>query len=262
MQSSYSIIKKNCALDAEKKKISTEYISKEKKLEIEENFEEEIQKEVYSKEEIDSLITRYEEIGKRIIQDANNEKQGIILRGTMQAQNLEKEAYEKGYEEGLQNGYDDGYKKVYDENIDLAKAKSQEIIDKAEDVLRSANENYAEYLEDKKSDIVKLSLEIAKNILRKELSHEDSMNLLVEEAIKLSKGEENLIIKCNSLHVEELKAQVNRWKVSYLIKDEIFILKDDFIEPGNATIEKPNGKVIVGFDIGMEAIKKEILGQD
>ncbi|MBN1044511.1 MULTISPECIES: FliH/SctL family protein [Clostridium] len=259
MQSSYSIIKKNCALDAEKKKISTEYVSK--KIELDENFEE-VQEEVYSKEEVDALIAKYEEIGKRIIQDANNEKQGIILRGTMQAQNLEKEAYEKGYEEGLQNGYDDGYKKAYDENIDLAKAKSQEIIDKAEDVLRSANENYAKYLEDKKSDILKLSLEIAKNILRKELGHEDSMNLLVEEAIQLSKDEENLIIKCNSLHAEELKSQVNRWKISYSIKDEIFILNDDFIEPGNAIIEKPNGKVIVGFDIGMEAIKKEILGQD
>ncbi|WP_252238645.1 FliH/SctL family protein [Clostridium sp. VAP51] len=259
MQSSYSIIKKNCALDAEKKKISTEYVSK--KIELDENFEE-VQEEVYSKEEVDALIAKYEEIGKRIIQDANNEKQGIILRGTMQAQNLEKEAYEKGYEEGLQNGYDDGYKKAYDENIDLAKAKSQEIIDKAEDVLRSANENYAKYLEDKKSDILKLSLEIAKNILRKELGHEDSMNLLVEEAIQLSKDEENLIIKCNSFHAKELKSQVNRWKISYSIKDEIFILNDDFIEPGNAIIEKPNGKVIVGFDIGMEAIKKEILGQD
>ncbi|NFR86862.1 MULTISPECIES: FliH/SctL family protein [unclassified Clostridium] len=259
MQSSYSIIKKNCALDAEKKKISTEYVSK--KIELDENFEE-VQEEVYSKEEVDALIAKYEEIGKRIIQDANNEKQGIILRGTMQAQNLEKEAYEKGYEEGLQNGYDDGYKKAYDENIDLAKAKSQEIIDKAEDVLRSANENYAKYLEDKKSDILKLSLEIAKNILRKELGHEDSMNLLVEEAIQLSKDEENLIIKCNSFHAEELKSQVNRWKISYSIKDEIFILNDDFIEPGNAIIKKPNGKVIVGFDIGMEAIKKEILGQD
>ncbi|MBZ9690599.1 FliH/SctL family protein [Clostridium sp. M14] len=259
MQSSYSIIKKNCALDAEKKKISTEYVSK--KIELDEN-QEEVQEEVYSKEEVDALIAKYEEIGKRIIQDANNEKQGIILRGTMQAQNLEKEAYEKGYEEGLQNGYDDGYKKAYDENIDLAKAKSQEIIDKAEDVLRSANENYAKYLEDKKSDILKLSLEIAKNILRKELGHEDSMNLLVEEAIQLSKDEENLIIKCNFLHAEELKSQVNRWKISYSIKDEIFILNDDFIEPGNAIIEKPNGKVIVGFDIGMETIKKEILGQD
>lgn len=259
MQSSYSIIKKNCALDAEKKKISTEYVSK--KIELDENLEE-VQEEVYSKEEVDALIAKYEEIGKRIIQDANNEKQGIILRGTMQAQNLEKEAYQKGYEEGLQNGYDDGYKKAYDENIDLAKAKSQEIIDKAEDVLRSANENYAKYLEDKKSDILKLSLEIAKNILRKELVHEDSMNLLVEEAIQLSKDEENLIIKCNSIHAEELKSQVNRWKISYSIKDEIFILNDDFIEPGNAIIEKPNGKVIVGFDIGMEAIKKEILGQD
>ncbi|AOR22927.1 FliH/SctL family protein [Clostridium taeniosporum] len=262
MQSSYSIIKKNCALDAEKKRISTEYVYRKNKTELDSEDDELIEEEVYSKEEVEALIEKYEEIGKRIIQDANNEKQAIILKGTMEAEKLEKEGYEKGYAEGLQNGYDDGYKKVYDENIDLAKAKAQEIVDKAENILKSANENYGKYMEEKKSDIIKLSLEIAKNILKKELSYEESMNSLVEEAIELSKGEENLIIKCNSIHIEELKSQVNRWKISYSIQDEIFVLNDDFMEPGNAVIEKPNGKVVVGLEIGMEAIRKEILGED
>lgn len=261
MQSSYSIIKKDCALDAEKKKISTEYTSKQKESEFEE-FEEEIKEEFYSKEEVESLIEKYEQMGKTIIQEANNKKEAIVLQSTINCEKLEKEAYEKGYEEGLKNGYDDGYKKAYDENIDLAKEKAKEIIDKAETILKTANYNYEKYLEEKKSDIIKLSLEIAKNILKKEFSYESSLNSMIEEAIELSRGEENLIIKCNSIHVEELKLQVDRWKISYSIKDKIFILNDDFMEPGNAVIEKPTGKVIVGLDIGMEEIKKEILGQD
>ncbi|MBW6408561.1 FliH/SctL family protein [Clostridium weizhouense] len=259
MQSSYSLIKKDCALDGDKKKISTHYVisKKEGLSELEEKQEE---KKYYSKEEVENLYKQYEEIGKRIIKDANNEKQGILLRATMQAQALEKEAYEKGYDEGIKNGYDDGYKKAFDENIDLAKEKAEEIINKAEKILDSANENYARYLEKKKIEVINLSLEIARTILKKEIEYEGSMNFLVEQAIELSKGEKNIIIKCNSIHADDLKAELEKWKISYSIKDEIFVLTDDFMEPGNAVLEKSSGKVIVGIDIGMESIRKEILG--
>ncbi|GAA0078707.1 FliH/SctL family protein [Clostridium sp. CTA-5] len=259
MQSSYSVIKKDCALDGDKRKISTNYVIP-KKQEIDELEEEKKEEQYYSKEEVENLYKQYEEIGKRIIKDANNEKEAILLRATMQAQTLEKEAYEKGYDEGIKNGYDDGYKKAFDENIDLAKEKAEEIIKRAEEILDSANENYVRYLEKKKIEVINLSLEIARTILKKEIEYKGSMNLLVEQAIELSKGEQNIIIKCNSIHVDDLKAEIEKWKISYSIKEEIFILTDDFMEPGNAILEKPSGKVIVGIDIGMESIRKEIFG--
>lgn len=258
MQSSYSVIKKDCALDGDKRKISTHYVVP-KKEELDE-LEEKQEEQYYSKEEVENLYKQYEEIGKRIIKDANSEKQGIILRATMQAQALEKEAYEKGYDEGIKNGYDDGYKKAFDENIDLAQEKAEKIIKKAEKILDSANENYARYLEKKKIEVINLSLEIARTILKKEIEYEGSMNLLVEQAIELSKGEKNIIIKCNSIHVDDLKAEIEKWKISYSIKEEIFVLADDFMEPGNAVLEKSSGKVIVGIDIGMDSIRKEIFG--
>jgi len=86
------------------------------------------------------------------------------------------------------------------------------------------------------------------------------MNSIIEEAFKISKGEDNVILKANSIHIEELKAEVERWKISYGIKNEIFIIADDFMDPGNAILEKPSGIVKVGVDIGMEQIRKAILG--
>ena len=173
----------------------------------------------------------------------------------MEANAAEKKAYEKGYEQGLQNGYDDGYKKAYDETIDVAKAEAADIVSKAELLLKSAHENYSKYLEAKKVDVVKLALEIAESIAQKALSNDDSMNLIIEEAFKISKGEDNVILKVNSIHVEELKSEVQRWKISYGIKNEIFIMADDFMEPGNAILEKPSGIIKVGVDIGMEQIR-------
>ena len=262
MQSSYNLIKKGAAKQGESKVISTEYNIKKAVFEVIDTEKEEKEEEEVKAPQIDpeELLKRYEDIGQRIIQDAKKEKQIIVLRAQMDANVAEKKAYEKGYEQGLQNGYDDGYKKAYDETIDAAKAEAAEIVSKAELLLRSAHDNYAEYLETKKADVLKLALEIAESIARKALGNEESMNQIVEEAFRISKGEDNVILRANSIHVEELKAQIDRWKISYGIKNEIFVISDDFMEPGNAILEKPSGIVKVGVDIGMEQIRKEILG--
>lgn len=261
MQSSYSLIKKASVKQGEHKVVSTKYISKKPVSEQSEKIEEEKDEEVIVKApQIDpeELLKRYEDIGERIIQDAKKEKQVILLRAQMDANVAEKKAYEKGYEQGIQNGYDDGYKKAYDETIDMAKAEASEIVNKAELLLKSAHENYCEYLDNKKVEVVKLALEIAESITKKALSNEESMNSIVEEAFKISKGEDNVILKANSIHIDELKSEVERWKISYGIKNEIFILNDDSMEPGNAILEKPSGIVKVGVDIGMEQIRKAL----
>ncbi|NSB91440.1 flagellar biosynthesis/type III secretory pathway protein FliH [Clostridium saccharobutylicum] len=127
-------------------------------------------------------------------------------------------------------------------------------------LLKSAHENYFRYLDDKKSEVIRLALEIAESIARKELSQAESMNSIIEEAFKISKGEDNVILRVNSIHAEELKSQSERWKISYGIKNDIFILTDDSMEPGNAILEKPSGMVNVGVDIGMKQIEKAIFG--
>ena len=254
MQSSYSLIKKDLAKQGENKIISTEYVMNKA---IFEEIEEEV---IVKAPEIDpeELLRRYEDIGQRIIQDAKKEKQIIDLRAQMDANVAEKKAYEKGYEQGLQNGYDDGYKEAYDKTIDKATAEAAEIVNKAELLLKSAHENYSKYLEVKKVEVVKLALEIAESIARKELSTNDSMNLIIEDAFRISKGEDNIILKANSIHAEGLKSEVEKWKISYGIKNEVFVLKDDSMEPGNAILEKPSGIVKVGVDIGMEQIRKAL----
>ncbi|WP_035284330.1 MULTISPECIES: FliH/SctL family protein [unclassified Clostridium] len=262
MQSSYnySLIKKGLSKQGESKVISTEYVStKPSAGEIEEGADED---NVIKAPQIDpeELLKRYEDIGHRIIQDAKKESQVIVLRAQMDANVSEKEAYEKGYAQGLENGYDDGYKKAYDETIEAARAEAAEIVNKAEQLLKSAHENYEKYLEDKKIEVIKLALEIAKSITKKELSKEESLNSIVEEAFKISKGEDNVILKVNSIHAEELKSRVEKWRVAYSIKNEIFVLEDNFMEPGNAILEKPSGIVKVGVEIGMEQIRKAILG--
>lgn len=259
MQSSYNIIKSNFTKESERKVISTEYTVKNF---IPEEIDSENEEIVPEKPQIDpeEVLKKYEDIGKRIIEDAQKEKEAITLKAQLNADKSEKEAYEKGYNQGIQNGYDDGYKKAYEETIENAKIEAKDIIDRAEKLLNSARENYSEYLEHKKIEVIKLALEIASSITKEKLSKEDSMNLLIEDAFKLSKGEESIILKANSFYYEELKDKAAKWKVEYSIKSDIFVLADDNIEKGNAILQKPSGIVKVGIDIGMEQIKKALLG--
>lgn len=268
MQSSYSLIKNGFAQAGGKKVITTEYVSKAQMAAMEEEKKKQLEEELLREEEevkapkIDpeELLRRYEEIGKRIIADAENEKKALLLRTQMEASNAEKNAYEKGYEQGIKNGYDDGYKKAYDETIENAQKQAEDIVGRAENLLRSAQSDYADYLDRKKNEVIKLALNIAESITRKSLSCDDSMNSIIEEAFKISKGEESIILRANSIHVEELKKNCERWKLSYAIKNEVFVIIDDSMEPGNAILEKPSGIVKVGVDIGMEQVKKAILG--
>lgn len=260
MQSSYNLIKKGFAKQGESKVISTQYINT--KPLSEEDSEEEIEEEVVKVPQVDpeELLKRYEDIGQRIIQDAKKEKQVVLLRAQVEINAAEKEAYEKGYAQGTENGYDDGYKKAYDETIDAAKVEAAEIVNKAELLLKSAHENYEKYLEAKKLEVIKLALEIAESIAKTALSKDESINSIIEEAFRISKGEENVILKVNSIHAEELKSHIENWKIAYSIKNEIFVLEDNFMEPGNAILEKPSGVVKVGVEIGMEQIRKALFG--
>ena len=267
MQSSYSLIKNGLATAGERKVITTEYVSKAQIAAMEEEKKRQIEEEKKREEEAkepkidpEELLKRYEEIGKRIIQDAENEKKALLLRVQMESSNAEKDAYEKGYEQGMKNGYDDGYKKAYDETIENAQKQAADIVEKAENLLRSAQSDYADYLERKRTEVIKLALNIAESITRKALSESNSLNDIIEDAFRISKGEESIILRANSIHIEELKKNCERWKLSYAIKNEIFVIADDSLEPGNAILEKPSGIVKVGVDIGMKQIEKAIFG--
>lgn len=265
MLSSCNIIKKPNNIKSEKIVISTEYEIKKEVIEDNpiENEEERLRKQeeaALTIEKAEALLEKYKEIGTKIIKEAKEAKEAMLNEAKEKIQVMEKETYEKAYEEGMNNGHEDGRNEAYEKYLPEAKAEAEELIENASALLKNARDDYEKYLEDKKNEIVELSISIAESILKKEILKEDAMNKLIEEGIELSKNEESIVIRCNSMYEAELKENISLWKTKYNIKDEIFVLIDKDMDPGNAAIEKKSGKVVVGYDIGMEKIKKAILG--
>lgn len=258
MHSSYNLIKENAVLSKDTKVIKTEFKMDIQAHELQDNNDQETPQGI-TYEEAQTFIKNYEKIGKNIIEDAKLQKNKIIIEATEKSAIIEREAYEKGYAQGMENGQEDGKKQAFDIVIPEATKKAEEMIARAESTLKSALADYAAYMESKKSEIIELSITIAQQILKREILNKSGLNSLVDEAIKLSKNSENIVVKCNSKHISDLQKEIPVWKSVNNIKGEIFILADDNMECGNAVIEKETGKIEVGIDIGLEKIKQAIL---
>lgn len=252
MQLSYNLIKEQSALKSDKKKIETNYVRETEETEDE-----------FSRISIEKEIKKnYESLGENIIKRSKMEAEKIIMDSRRAAVDIEKEAYEKGYSQGQKNGYEDGVKDGYNkglEQINLdTEAEVKTAIDKAERILELSNSEYKKYIKEKEEEIIKLAFEMAKIIADRELTEKDGLLPIIEKILNDSKGEENIIIRCNSEHIESIEEKIPYYKKAYAIKGEIFVLEDPLMEAGNAVVEKNTGKAVIGLDIGFERLDEAL----
>lgn len=210
-------------------------------------------------EEIEEQLHKAKDTCENMISNAQVESERIVQEAQNECEEIKKKAYEEGHNIGLRNGYEDGYKESYEDNIEKAKQESEEIINKANNILLQANEQFTDFLKGSKKDIISLSVSIAEKVLKEKFKDEESMNNILEATIKEYEIKENFVIRTNAIYIEKVNEQLNELKNQQLIKGESFILADDFIEPGNAIIETNKGRLIVGIDCVLEKVKEELL---
>ncbi len=246
--SNYESIGNSIVLEAKRKKDEIMYKALEESQAME--------REAYEKGYAQGKENGYED-GKKeaIVLEAKRKKDEIMYKALEESQAMEREAYEKGYAQGKENGYEDGKKEAIENILPQVERQAAETIKKADEILEGAKEDYIRYLESKKEDIIRLSIAIAEKVIRKKVTDEDGISEILEEGIRLSKGEENLVIKCNPKYVSSIKEHIPVWKASYSISGEIFVLPNEGVSLGNAIIEKASGKVEVGIDVSLKAIE-------
>ena len=252
MQLSYNLVKEESALNSNKKKIQTNYVRKSEERESE-----------FSRVSIENEIKKsYENLGESIMKKSKREAEKIVMDSRRAAVDIEKEAYEKGYHQGQENGYEDGFKEGYSKGLEQIKQDTETevkaAINKSEEILQLSNSEYKRYIKEKEEEIVKLAFEMAKVIAEKELTEKAGILPIIEKILMDAKGEENIIIRCNSEHVESIEEKKLYYKKAYAIKGEIFILEDPLMKAGNAIIEKNTGKAVIGLDIGFEKLEEAL----
>ena len=231
MQLSYNLIRKNQALSSNSKVISTEYV---KGFDIEDDKEDIICKQSGKTiEEIEDILSNYESIGNSIVLEAKRKKDEIMYKAIEESQAMErKKPMKKDMLKEKKMDMKMDKKEAIENILPQVERQAAETIKKADEILEGAKEDYIRYLESKKADIIRLSIAIAEKVIRKKVADEDGISEILEEGIRLSKGEENLVIKCNPRYVSSIKEHIPVWKASYSISGEIFVLPNEEVSLG------------------------------
>lgn len=210
-------------------------------------------------QEIELEIENAKKMHEEIMQNTELEKSNIIQRAVEEANDIKKQAYEEGHSQGLQNGYEDGYKEAYEENIQKAKLESERITQEATDMLLDSKQKVTDYMKNNRNQIIELSITIAEKVLKDKFKEVDSMNKIIDYAIREYETKENFVIKVSSIYLENINAQIDILKNEKFIKGEAFVIADDSVSQGNAIIETNKGRLIVGVDSVLEKVKEELL---
>ena len=228
-------------------------------------YVEHLHKDVCEKEDEadDDLLGNQQEelhqMKKDVIENANKEKEKILVEAMKRSEEIEKEAYEKGYNQGLENGHEDDYKEAYEKNIQKAEEEISHMKSQAQKFILSAQNEYDRYINENRENIMSLVLKISEQLTRAKLTEDDGLNNLIDEALEHAKDCKNIIIKCNENQKGSIEEQIELWKNKYSLKDKLFLLVDSSVTEGNVVIEKENGKSKVGIDAGFEKLRESLM---
>lgn len=256
MQSSFNVFKNTSVKHTGSKEIVTSAeISSAVKAEIEAN----------SRDHIES----YENLAKNILENARKQSEQMVARAYQEARSIEEAALSQAeqlrnnaYEEGFSQGQQEGFNKAYFDTIEKAKAEGEDIIASAEALLKDAKQEYEAYVQRKSVELNELIVTIAKTVIKREVENSMDISNMIYDALENSKNSQSFIIRCNEKHVEDLKQEINNWKEQLGFFGEIFVLKDESIEPGNALIDKGNGKIEVGINYALQRVRDILEGKD
>ena len=175
--------------------------------------------------------------GYRRIDDRN-----LVSRAQEESENIKKAAFEEGYRKGLEKAESD---------IDMFRTEFSRFM--------SAKKDVFEYIA---PDILEISVDIAKTIIKKEMETDPQviLNTIVDVLRNISKSEPKITIKVKPQDIQFIKDTLPNITYQYGIEAKINILADPSIEEGGCVFETNNGIVDASIDTQLEIIKKALEG--
>lgn len=170
---------------------------------------------------------------------AKSEAQKIIEQAQAQAQAIEDEAREEGRREGREE----------------AAARIEEALQ----ALNQAVKERKKIIRDAESEILRLSLRIAEQIIRSEVSlHRDVSLNIVSEAIGRVSDREQIIVRVNREDAEYLKRYKDRLAGMLDGVKSFSIIEDSNIEPGGCVIETNLGFIDARISTKLKSIEEAL----
>lgn len=173
--------------------------------------------------------------GFRRIDDRN-----LISRAREEADSIREAAAKEGYQEGLSHAQED-IRELKNSLLNFGNAK-QEVFDRIA------------------PEILSISMEIAKKIIKKELSQSPELLLDSVKAIlaTLSKDETKIMIKANPNQIDMLREEVPQVVTGLGLESKVIIIADDSIIEGGCVVTTTNGVVDATIDTQIAIISEAL----
>jgi len=175
--------------------------------------------------------------GYRRIDDRN-----LVSRAQEESENIKKSAFEEGYRTGLEKSGED---------LTLFREELKKFM--------TARQEVFEYIA---PDILEISVDIAKRIIKKELETDPQIiiNTIVDVLKTVSKNEPKVTIRVKPQAVQFIKDTLPNVTYQYGIESKINIIADPSMEDGGCVFQTGNGIVDASIDTQLEIIKKALEG--
>ncbi len=187
------------------------------------------------------MLGPYQEKAQKIVANAEAEARQVIQNAQAEIDRIRDEARNEGFEQGKREGIEQATGQFAD---------SMETLNEAIIARRKI-------IKDAESEILRLALKVAEQIIRSEVSlHRDVCLNIVAEAISRISDREQIIIKVNRDDVEHVKKYKDR--ISSLVDGvkSLTILEDGSVEPGGCIIETNLGYVDARISTKIKAIEE------
>lgn len=173
--------------------------------------------------------------GYRRIDDRN-----LVSRAQEESENIKKSAFEEGYRLGLEKA-----------NADLENFRNEFVC------FMNARKDVFEYIA---PDILEISVDIARTIIKKELESDPQvlLNTIIDVLKKVSKNESKIVIKVHPHSAQFIKDTLPNITYEYGIDTKINILADPSIDNGGCVLQTNNGIVDASINTQLEIIKKAL----
>lgn len=175
--------------------------------------------------------------GFRRIDDRN-----LISRAREEAQSIKEAASKEGYEDGLKQ----------------AQADIQEVRNSITEFM-NAKQDVFDYLA---PNIMEISFDIAKKIIKKEIEQDTSiiLNNISEILKQLSKEETKITLKVNPMQVPLIKSEVPDLATNAGLDAKIVVIPDESIMEGGCLLTTVNGVIDATIETQLSVISEALKG--
>lgn len=166
-------------------------------------------------------------------------------------------------QEGYQKGYADGLAKAELEVDKKYEKAFQEEFSQIREVILSYRESYTEMLKKAESQLVKLSMDIARKVIGQEAEKNEAIVIaMVKEGLGRIIERTNIVVRINPAQLYVVESHKKKIISALESVDNFELREDPKVDLGGCIVETDSGSVEVRIDKQLQEIKKVLTGED